>query len=107
MGFGIRKHAVNHVFEIQYCIARIIHSTDVTYWFKRLRNKPSLYIYCNAMNTRNKSRSISIVPARLMAQRFVRTRLVVVHSHSKSDTTIWRVKEKERVRERKERERER
>ena len=31
-----RNYAANHVFEIQYCRARTIHSTDVTYWFKRI-----------------------------------------------------------------------
>ena len=36
LGFWNITHAVNHVFEIQYCRARIIHSTDVTYWFKRI-----------------------------------------------------------------------
>ena len=33
---GQCTHAVNHVFEIQYCRARIVHNADVTYWFKRI-----------------------------------------------------------------------
>ena len=35
----VLRHAVNHVFEIQYCRADITHSTIVTYWFKRILGK--------------------------------------------------------------------
>ena len=36
LGFGTCTHAVNHIFDIHYRRARIIHSTDVTFWFKRI-----------------------------------------------------------------------
>ena len=34
INLGFWDMNVNHVFEIQNCRARIVHSTDVTYWFK-------------------------------------------------------------------------